>query len=96
MEPRSFPIIPRGHYSMRLSLTHVYEDLASWLLEAAGAQPGRQTTGQLRCREGKETGSQPVPNPALPITSCVLGSRLLSSRGSISLPVKWVLIGPAS
>lgn len=82
MEPRSFPIIPRGHRGTRLSLTHVYEDLASWLLEAAGARPGRQTTGQLQWREGKETGSQPaVPNTALPLTSHVLRSRMFDLSG---------------
>lgn len=82
MEPRSFPIIPQGHHSTRLSLTHIYEDLASgFWKQLEPSLEDRQLGSCSGGREGKPEASQPVPNPALPLTSHVLRSRVFDLSG---------------
>lgn len=58
--------------------------MTHWLKGRGGLDAG--------CRVSSKHGPEPAclgPTPALPLTSCVSRSELLSLSASVSLPVKW-------
>jgi hypothetical protein len=86
MEPGSFPIISRGHYGMRLSLTHVYKTWPPGFGEQL--EPNQEDRQLGSCcgaeRERKPEASQPVSQfLALPIMRAMCsGAGHSASQGS--------------